>query len=176
MFSQACVILSTIGLMTTGSLFILVTARSVRILRECVLVFLMFFVTYFIHSALPCWLIPQKWHHDVVTQQRIPFLFLVVTVHCTSGMTSKLSAHNPRMATQLKGLSAPLPLSDEQNHLQLSTGFLQLFRKYCLLMTYVTWFNLTWHNSECFKRFQTSTLTSIVNQRCECKNLFLNSK
>ena len=38
MFSQASVILSTIGLMATRSLLILVTARSVRILLECFLV------------------------------------------------------------------------------------------------------------------------------------------
>ena len=38
MFSQASVILSTIGLMDTRSLLILVTARSVCILLECFLV------------------------------------------------------------------------------------------------------------------------------------------
>ena len=38
MFSQACVILCTIGLMATRSLFVLVTARSVCILLECFLV------------------------------------------------------------------------------------------------------------------------------------------
>ena len=38
MCSQASVILSTIGLMATGSLLILVMARSVRILLECFLV------------------------------------------------------------------------------------------------------------------------------------------
>ena len=37
MFSQASVILSTIGLMATLSLLILVTVRSVRILLECFL-------------------------------------------------------------------------------------------------------------------------------------------
>ena len=42
MFSQACVVLSTIGLMATCSLFILVTAWSVRILLECFLVENMF--------------------------------------------------------------------------------------------------------------------------------------
>ena len=39
MFSQPSVILSTIGLMDTRSLLILVTARSVRILLECFLVY-----------------------------------------------------------------------------------------------------------------------------------------
>ena len=38
MFSEACVILFTIGLMTTGSLPILVTVRLIRILLECFLV------------------------------------------------------------------------------------------------------------------------------------------
>ena len=38
MFSQASVILSAIGLMTTRSLLVLVTACSVRILLECFLV------------------------------------------------------------------------------------------------------------------------------------------
>ena len=38
MFSQARGILYTIGLMATGSLLILVTVRSVRILLECFLV------------------------------------------------------------------------------------------------------------------------------------------
>ena len=38
MFSEACVILFTIGLMATWSLLILVTVRSVRILLECFLV------------------------------------------------------------------------------------------------------------------------------------------
>ena len=38
MFSQACDILSTIGLMTTGSLLGLAKAQSARILLECFLV------------------------------------------------------------------------------------------------------------------------------------------
>ena len=38
MFSEARVILFTIGLIATRSLFILVTAQSVRILLECLLV------------------------------------------------------------------------------------------------------------------------------------------
>ena len=38
MFSQASVILFTIGLMVTGSLLNLVTAQSIRILLECFLV------------------------------------------------------------------------------------------------------------------------------------------
>ena len=38
MFSQACVILSTMGLMATGSLLILLTAQLVRIILECFLV------------------------------------------------------------------------------------------------------------------------------------------
>ena len=40
MFSQVSVILSTIGVMATGSLLILVMARSVRILLQCFLVLL----------------------------------------------------------------------------------------------------------------------------------------
>ena len=42
MFSRASVILSTIGVMATGSVLILVTARLVRILLECFLVFVSF--------------------------------------------------------------------------------------------------------------------------------------
>ena len=42
MFSQACVILFTIGLMTTRSLLILVMVWSVRILLECFLVLMCF--------------------------------------------------------------------------------------------------------------------------------------
>ena len=42
MFSQVCLILSTMGLMDTGSLLILITVRSVRILLECILVAICF--------------------------------------------------------------------------------------------------------------------------------------
>ena len=42
MFSQASVILPTVGLMATGSMLILVIARSVRIILECFLVKMVF--------------------------------------------------------------------------------------------------------------------------------------
>ena len=44
MFSEASVILSTIGLMATRSLLILVTAQSIRILLECFLVTTLFWL------------------------------------------------------------------------------------------------------------------------------------
>ena len=44
MFSQTSVIPSTIGFMATRSLPILVRARSVSILLECILVFLLMFM------------------------------------------------------------------------------------------------------------------------------------